>query len=541
MTSSTRTDPFAKTVEEQRENESVHNDDGGLKSTLDASAAVGSVLNAAAAPKMPAVQPIAKGVHKSNIAIRSTVDAGAAPSVPIEVTAHLGRYAIVRKLGEGGMGSVFVGYDEALDRKVAVKVLHRGPIAEQWLLREAQALAKLSHPNVVHVFEVGHHEGRVFLAMEYIEGVTLREHIARENKPFLELAATFLQAGRGLCAAHNAGLVHRDFKPDNVLVGADGRVRVVDFGIAALADRDALEPTNQVLSERALGASPSALHSPLTRAGAVLGTPAFMSPEQFRGERATPASDQFSFCVALYEAAYGSSPFAGETVRELSENVKAGRLQPPPKQSNAPDWLAAVVTRGLSGKPDDRYPTLTALLDDIESHLPKGPAEPSVRREQIFLGVVLGVVSLGITGSLALQKGPITDHRLYLAMGILMAIVACTVVATLWRRLRMSTRGRTIAAILVGVSVVLVGQRLILVALSIPVLFALVLDCYLLFIAFSIGTLFLEKRLWPLLILGVGALAAMVSVPERAQFGIGIFSVVSLGAVAVTWDRKKEG
>ncbi len=214
----------------------------------------------------------------------------------------IGRFTVLRRLGAGGMGVVYAAYDEMVDRKVAIKLLQRMRVGEEAgdrLLREAQALGRLSHPNVIQVYEVGVHEERVFVAMEFVEGCTLEAW-----EPEASLAAVldvYVQAGRGLAAAHEAGLVHRDFKPDNVLVGNDGRARVLDFGLARSAGEAPPDPASSAELERmGVDTTGDRLVTPLTRTGAVMGTPAYMSPEQHLGQPTDPRTDQFSFCVALW-------------------------------------------------------------------------------------------------------------------------------------------------------------------------------------------------------------------------------------------------
>jgi RNA polymerase sigma factor (TIGR02999 family) len=260
-------------------------------------------------PSPAAVAQVIREARRGATTVPEGDDDGAAPT---RDPSQLGRFFVLRRLGEGGMGVVYVGYDDLLDRRVALKLLRRGLAGRDALLRGAQALARLTHPNVVAVAEVGEHEGQVFLAMELAEGRSLRGW-PEPRPPLLEVLGVFLQAGRGLAAAHDAGLVHRDFKPDNVLVGNDGRVRVVDFGIAAPVEPD-VEAAPSV--RRALGRSPRALERGLTQTGAFVGTPAYMAPERFRGERATAQSDQFGFCVVLYLAAYGAAPFPGSAIGE---------------------------------------------------------------------------------------------------------------------------------------------------------------------------------------------------------------------------------
>lgn len=309
----------------------------------------------------------------------ATAATSAAGAPPLKRTAWRGKafdhFIVIDELGAGGMGVVLAAYDPELDRKVAIKVL-RGDAAgtdstleRTRLMREAQAMAKLSHPNVVTVFEVGVSEGLVFIAMEYVDGGTLTRWLDVAKRSQSEIIDMFAAAGQGLVAAHAAGLVHRDFKPDNVLVGSEGRARVSDFGLvgsrAAVAHVE-LEHVRAV---------ETALSTSLTMTGAVMGTPIYMAPEQHEGGIADARTDQFSFCVALYEALYGERPFAGETLGELKRNVLAGAIQAGDgayvegrgalPRARVPAWLRAVVIRGLSTDPQARYPSMTALLDAL--------------------------------------------------------------------------------------------------------------------------------------------------------------------------------
>ena len=280
----------------------------------------------------------------------------------------IGRFVVLGVLGAGGMGVVYSAYDPHLDRKVAIKLLRAEARssaidAGTRLLREAQAMAKIDHANVIKVHEVGTLGEQVFVAMEFADGGTLRDWLSERHPP-RAILEQFAQAGRGLAAAHRAGLVHRDFKPDNVLLTRDGSARVTDFGlVAALTDAPptARAPTPPPVEIASLSASPP-LSQDLTQTGAIMGTPAYMAPEQFRGVGATAATDQFAFCVALYEALYGERPFAGSTYGELCATVLEGRLSPAPKSARVPGWLRRVLVRGLALEPDQRFPSMEALL-----------------------------------------------------------------------------------------------------------------------------------------------------------------------------------
>jgi tetratricopeptide (TPR) repeat protein len=329
--------------------------------------------------------------------------AGAAP--PALDTSRLtrgtsvGRYVITDLVGAGAMGVVYAAYDPELDRKVALKFLHGhtadDPASRARLLREAKAMAKLSDPAVVPVHDAGVFQGGVFVAMEFIEGETLAAWLRSSVRSWREVLRAFMDAGRGLAAAHGAGIVHRDFKPENVLVGRDGRVRVSDFGLAR-TEAPTAEPGHAgdgaQASERSRPEGPAV---DLTRTGALVGTPAYMAPEQLERRPATPATDQFSFCVALFEGLHGRRPFAGASFIELRDAVRAGRVTAAPADSQVPGWLRRVVLRGLSARPEDRHASMTALLDGLAR-------DPSIQRRRALL--VAGAVVVLVLGGVELQR-----------------------------------------------------------------------------------------------------------------------------------------
>ena len=281
--------------------------------------------------------------------------------------AKIGRFTVIRELGRGATGVVYAAYDEQLERKVAVKLLHAdGAEAEARarILREAQAMARLSHPNIVSVHEVGTHHQQVYIAMEFVHGMTLGTWLKHQPRSWREVVEVFRQAGSGLAAAHEAGLVHRDFKPQNAMVGDDGRVRVLDFGLAR-ADADP-EVFADLERTRDSQARLTALDASLTVTGSLVGTPAYMAPEQFRGEKADPRSDQFALCVALYEALFHERPFRGETLGELMREVQAGKVREPAQSGKVPRALRAAVLRGLAARPEQRHPSIDALMAAID-------------------------------------------------------------------------------------------------------------------------------------------------------------------------------
>ena len=279
---------------------------------------------------------------------------------------QIGRYTVREQVGAGGMGVVYEAWDPTLKRKVALKVLRadfidpqrRSDYSER-LLREAQLLASVSHPNILTVYEVMTWEGQVVMVVHFVEGVTLGRWLEVERPGWRAIVDVYMKVGAALAAAHGRGLVHRDVKPANILMERDGRVWLSDFGLACVIGRDV------ALVSSGDSAEPSVALSALTRTGTVVGTPAYMSPEQHLGAETDSRTDQFSFCAALFEALYGVRPFAGETRHELSMQVCTGTLRDPPPGADVPRGLHAVLARGLARNPEDRYPSMEALLDAL--------------------------------------------------------------------------------------------------------------------------------------------------------------------------------
>jgi len=363
---------------------------------------------------------------------------------------RVGRFILLEPLGAGAMGEIYAAYDDQLDRKVALKLVRSGSgisaKADERLLREAQTLAQVSHPNVVQIYEAGTYNGRLFIAMELVRGKTLTTWLrdaARLPRSVRqrEILRQFIAAGHGLEAAHAAGVAHRDFKPDNVLVGDDGRVRVVDFGLARAlvdggddaADARAGEPAAQdvghgptlvldsaeaadvaespvfstggatITDEPEIPARAAASSAPrlkaalrLTETGAVMGTPSFMAPEQMRGAIADLRSDQFSFCVALYHALYDAFPFSGRTLRELRDSIGNDEVEFLPSVP-VPVHVRRALLRGLSVEPAQRFASMADLIAALS---------PRTRRLRVWIAA--GAIAIG-AGAVAMLQSQAED------------------------------------------------------------------------------------------------------------------------------------
>ncbi len=310
----------------------------------------------------------------------TTVERADETELGLRPGARVGRLSILERLGQGGMGTVYSAYDAKLDRKVALKFLrYSRHHASERLLKEAQSLAQLSHPNVVQVHDFGDVEGRSYISMEYCEGQTLGTW-CHENEASWETITSMLSlAGAGVAAAHRAGLVHRDFKPSNVMVTKTGQVKVMDLGLARREQQN-------IAGDTELGDNTPLTQ--LTQTGTLLGTPRYMAPEQLRGDVADARSDQYSFCVSLYELLYGTNPFEGKTVAERLRSQESGPSRP--SESKVPSRIHDAMLRGLSRAPSARYGGMDELLAALS------PEESSTRHRWLAFGGA-AMVALGTT------------------------------------------------------------------------------------------------------------------------------------------------
>ena len=435
----------------------------------------------------------------------ATVTGARGPRVqpPLRRGEQVGRFVLLDQVGRGGVGVVWSAYDPELDRKVAIKFLATGsPTGDSdtdsagRFRREAQIMAKLRHPNVVTVFEVGRHHGELFLAMEFVTGGTLRAFAAelREDKGgHEEIVAAYVGAARGLAAAHAVGVVHGDFKPANVLI-SEGRPQVADFGLAR-------DPQGEPEAE---SDARSEAHTP--------GTPRYMAPELMLGLPASQASDQFAFCVSLYESLTGESPFEGETLQELQASLIDNRRRPRPRTVQLPPWLWDLLDRGMSLDPQQRWGSMTELGDTLERPERAGfGAGP-----RTVAGVVVGLLALG--GSVPLVVGSAPDDSARYAEALTVPVVAllCLAVVHAWTRRRL-VASKFNAKAIAGLFVFL-GCDLALWAL-----------------AWARGlpfehTYFIALLLW-------GSLAAMfAALLDRRAMVLAIIFVVG-AAISLVWDQ----
>ncbi len=455
---------------------------------------------------------------------------------------RIGRYVLLRKIGEGAMGMVYAAYDEDLDRKVAIKVVH--PDYQQShefrvrIVREAQALARVSAPNVVQVYEVGEVGNQMYIVMEFVSGTTLTSWQAAQKHSWQEILRMYCAAGQGLLAAHDAGLAHRDFKPDNVLVGSDGRPRVLDFGLARLAGAAA---TSQQADPEAqdpslANSAPSAGQSQsLTQAGSIVGTPLYMSPEQHEGKLADSRSDQFSFCVALFEALYGYLPFNAKNARALRYNLLTGKLQPRPANSPVPVRVHEALLRGLDTTPSRRFPSIRELLSQLHFDEERDPAAaPGARRMvTVHLFLVTIIVSIALSAVTRLGADP-RRAALMTATGFLIAIGA---LAFWFRQVLMgNTFHRTIVIAGLVFSGQHVGHRLVGLALRMSPEQIFAVDLVSVTAMICLLSAMTLPRLWPTVPLGIIASLLAIYRPEFARILGEILVPTAVLVVIVIWN-----
>jgi serine/threonine protein kinase len=335
------------------------------------------------------VGDVALSVVTSQTAVVDSVAPSSTEGAESAELLRVGRYEILSTLGVGGMGIVYAAFDPQLHRKVALKLLRadrqlpNAGALQARLLREAQAMARLSHPNVVPVYDAGVFGGQVFVVMELVVGTTLKVWARERPRTWHEVLDVYLQAGAGLSAAHAAGIVHRDFKPDNVLFGADGRVRVSDFGLA----RSAPAP------DLALDVS-SSVAIDMTGTLTFAGTPAYMAAEQFEGGLVDERTDEFAFAVSLFEAIFRTRPFRGGSVAELARAVKSGVVTMPAEPALPPP-IELALRRGLAPDPAQRYPTLGAMLAALEKG--RAPVASNAPRRSLRWPIaVAGIAALSV-------------------------------------------------------------------------------------------------------------------------------------------------
>ncbi|MCB9568280.1 MAG: serine/threonine protein kinase [Myxococcales bacterium] len=456
-----------------------------------------------------------------------------------EAPARIGRFVVLRHLGAGGMGQVFLAYDEALDRKVALKLLR----AADWdegrarLRREAQAMARVAHPNVVPIFEVGEHAGQVFLAMEYVVGVTLKEWAEAAPRGWREIVGVYLQAARGLQAAHAVDVVHRDFKPENALVSSDVdgvRVRVLDFGLAALP-----APSDMNTESDAEGSldAPAAF---ATVAGTVMGTPAYMAPEQHRGRPADARADVFALAVTLFAALWGERPFAGATRRELLAAIEAGEIRPPAPGSDAPPELHAILRRGLAADPDARWPTMEALADALAGLVALDHDDASDRRrgQRLRAFAALGAVvlaSLVLLAELRLPRELRSSVAGQTAVDILVVSLIAVTALVGRRHLVESRFNRRLFAFFAAFALGILGNSLVLGRFGADPAALVAVDFVTLGVAFTLASALLDRVLgWTLVPAAIGLGVALLA-PDLAFLAFDLTMLATTGILLRLW------
>jgi serine/threonine protein kinase len=477
--------------------------------------------------------------------------------VPGPFGARIGRFAVLRELGAGGMGVVYAAYDEELDRKIALKLLRPGrdnsARNQTRMQREARAMATLSHPNVVQVYEVGRFEDQLFLAMEFVQGKTLAVWLKDQPRTWQQKLDVLVQAGQGLHAAHEAGVVHGDFKPDNILIDPADKARVLDFGLSRRVDPADSAARNPRIPDEA-GVSlittpnqsprPRELEEPARSSARIAGTPAYMAPEQHRQHPADQRSDQFAFCVTLHLALYGRHPFAGDSLLALVLNVCEGKLHPPDPGHDIPAGVYAAIARGLSVEPEQRWPTMADLLVALErgsgrAHDPEFDLSVA-RRQRIVLSGAIAVSAIGVTVMFVLTS-PSEDHLPTAGMSVAAAVVVNAVLLTLLfafrRALLKNTINRRVMAWLVVSSLSILIHRLAALGIDISVTATLVNDLLILSVVAIMAAVTVERWIaWAGLLMFAACLTITLA-PAAAPFVLVAATLGVFALAAYFWNR----
>ncbi|MBK9756041.1 MAG: serine/threonine protein kinase [Nannocystis sp.] len=435
---------------------------------------------------------------------------------------RVGELVILGKIGAGATSTVHAARDLALDRTVAVKRLADAvPWDSAELREEARTLARLSHPNVVQLHELREHAGELLLVMEHVQGAPLGAWARQAPRSWRTLLGVLLQAGRGLAAAHAIGIVHGDFKPDNILVGDDGRVRVVDFGLARLVAGKA---------------------EPGERRG-FAGTPAFMAPEQFTGQRGDARSDQFSFCVTLYTCLFGQPPFPASSIPELADRLTAPPEAPPANE--LPPALLAALLRGLARAPANRWPDMDALLAALEREHTRDPEDDLRvgRRQRRVVTVGLLVIALGVDTYVFLRPdaapSQLTPRDLVVFM-IAVLVLLSALVAGFWRSLKQNRANRQLIGAVLLALVAVLAHRLFGLAHATPPPHTLAVDLLIMATCSAVTALTFRRQFAaPALIFLLAAVTAALA-PARAPAVFSACGLTTFALVLLWWPRDGE-
>lgn len=462
----------------------------------------------------------------------------AAPEEALSPGARVGRFTVLDRAGQGGMGIVYAAYDAELDRRVALKLIAPGrfdPEDRPRLVREARVMARLSHPNVVPIYEFGEHGQSVFVAMEFVDGRTLRDLSREQPRAWEAVLAAGIEAGRGLAAAHREGLVHRDVKPDNILIGKDGRARIADFGLARLQHDDDWLPAGGGASGGV--AVSGALHAPLTAGSAFMGTPAYMAPEQAERRPATPKSDQWSFCATLHEALHGEPPFEGDDLRARLDRARRDRLRPAPPGTKVPAWVREALARGLRARPEERWPRLDDLLDVLADRLAKSSdIDLTVsRRERIRFGLAIGALGVGMATVGLGRLVPVVRPAHLFAMGCVTALGGLSLLWVFRRALSRNAANRRIGHLVKVLFGAMLLHRALAVITDEPVERVLVGNLLLFAAIHATAAPGLRKASWLSAAICAACAAAAAVSPEhaRALYAAGVLG--SLANAIVAW------